>query len=238
MKKIILIFSLIIIFISCPSTAFANEESEVTTQVNVNTNETGIKNDTEPQIATQDEDIYYNVTFVGYKETLVKKVKAGETVVPPTYDLPVKYYWVERENPENEFNFSTPITKDLILDIVLETKKSPIPYYDIEYKTNGGTINGQTIPTQVGDILSGMPTSTREGYSFLGWFDKNGKLWKNGMKISGSMTLYAKWEKNQVVKVNSEVSPKTADDNNVLMYGLVLLVSIVTFIGVKRKNVG
>ena len=68
--------------------------------------------------------------------------------------------------------------------------------YNISYELNGGTITssdytqGEVYP----DTEITLPTVTREGYTFDGWFDENNHKYETGDLMPGNnLTLTAKW---------------------------------------------
>ena len=69
--------------------------------------------------------------------------------------------------------------------------------YTITFNGNGGT-NGASLTKHYGDALGTLPSSSRTGYIFLGWFTAA----SGGTKIStsticyGSVTYYAHWQIN------------------------------------------
>ena len=69
--------------------------------------------------------------------------------------------------------------------------------YTITFNGNGGT-NGESLTKHYGDALGTLPSSSRTGYTFLGWFTAA----SGGTKIStsticyGSITYYAHWQIN------------------------------------------
>ena len=69
--------------------------------------------------------------------------------------------------------------------------------YTITFNGNGGT-NGASLTKHYGDALGTLPSSSRTGYTFLGWFTAA----SGGTKIStsticyGSVTYYAHWQIN------------------------------------------
>jgi uncharacterized repeat protein (TIGR02543 family) len=69
------------------------------------------------------------------------------------------------------------------------------PIYTITFYANGGTVSQVTGTTGSGGKLATLPTPTRNGYSFDGWFTEEA----GGVKItkdqvfSKDMTIYAQW---------------------------------------------
>jgi uncharacterized repeat protein (TIGR02543 family) len=69
------------------------------------------------------------------------------------------------------------------------------PIYTITFYANGGTVSQVTGTTGSGGKLASLPTPTRNGYTFEGWFTEEA----GGVKItkdqvfSKDMTIYAQW---------------------------------------------
>lgn len=85
---------------------------------------------------------------------------------------------------------------------------------------------GESVPTQVlkqGTYLSTLPTPTREGYTFSGWYTNESMTLKIStpyyMTVSNQDTvlvLYAKWTKIAVKSIVATYSEKTATINSEL----------------------
>jgi hypothetical protein len=183
------------------------------------------------------QEVYYKVTFKYGEQTIVEHVKKGDKATEPDLEFyDKKSYWADEQG--YHFDLNTPITRDIVLTL----EREPDCIYPVSVNVNCYSNEGNKKYRYIIRMFKGneleLPKKTRAGYEFLGWYDKSGKQWKNGMIVEEPLFLYARWKKLDFIQTSYTVSPKTADDNNVLMYGLVLLVSIVTFIGVKRKNVG
>ena len=71
------------------------------------------------------------------------------------------------------------------------------PSYTVTLDANGGYVSKSKIFIKDYEIIT-LPTPTRSGYSFLGWFTKatNGKQIHSGktVHITGDATLYAHWK--------------------------------------------
>ena len=64
------------------------------------------------------------------------------------------------------------------------------------FNPNGGTCSPTTLAVEPGVGLAGLPTPTRSGYAFAGWFDENGNEVSNGSAAyARDTTLTARWEK-------------------------------------------
>ena len=71
--------------------------------------------------------------------------------------------------------------------------------YTVTFDANGGTVTPDTMTLTHGDVYGKLPTPTRDGYTFAGWFtDPNGgaKV-EQGDVVTASHTLYAHWTANK-----------------------------------------
>ena len=71
--------------------------------------------------------------------------------------------------------------------------------YTVTFDANGGTVTPDTMTLTHGDVYGELPTPTRDGYTFAGWFtDPNGgaKV-EQGDVVTASHTLYAQWTANE-----------------------------------------
>lgn len=77
---------------------------------------------------------------------------------------------------------------------------------------NGGTMDGNATATrnvESGKQIGTLPTPTRDGYNFLGWYTatSGGSLVEAGTIVSDDMTIYAQWSlKTKTVLVKAVVS--------------------------------
>lgn len=82
---------------------------------------------------------------------------------------------------------------DMAYQVVCEVQAGKVA--SITFNTNGGdAVNAVTKP--IGSILGALPTPTRTGYTFGGWYTDNGAFQNQvdeNTVVSGAMTLYAKW---------------------------------------------
>ena len=70
-------------------------------------------------------------------------------------------------------------------------------YYTLTYNPNGGTVNPTSKTIAKGTAYGTLPTPTRAGYTFNGWYTKasGGTKVSASTKISGNTTIYAHWTK-------------------------------------------
>lgn len=87
---------------------------------------------------------------------------------------------------------------------------------EISLDANGGTVSGATVKVVEGAAIGTLPTPTKEGYTFGGWYTAKG----NGTEVTaetvptGNTTYYARWTKeidNGEGKVTYYVNPIVGD---------------------------
>jgi len=67
--------------------------------------------------------------------------------------------------------------------------------FTITLNPNGGTVSPSTVNRLSGAMMDGLPTPTRAGHAFAGWFTARtgGIQIHAGTTVSGNMTVYARW---------------------------------------------
>lgn len=157
---------------------------------------------------------YYTVTFVNDDTATTQTVFSGKTATEPA--TPKKtdctflgWYTID----DKEYDFTTPVTEDIILyarwkktgtGIILPIIPYPLPipdmnntYYTVTFATNGGS----SVPSQ-SVVKGGTPTQpedpTRDNYTFIGWYYADGfsYLYDFGEPIYNNVTIFAKWFDN------------------------------------------
>ena len=70
--------------------------------------------------------------------------------------------------------------------------------YTVTFDGNGGTPSPSTITKTYGSELGTLPTCSRTGYTFLGWYtaSSGGTKISSTTKITGTITYYAQWSIN------------------------------------------
>ena len=157
----------------------------------------------------------YKVTFMNegkvYHQTEVKK---GTQVQPPSAEPVKEGYtfkgWYTDENYTTEWNFSNPVTNDMNLYAKWERIQCTVTF-----DTQGGEPSIDTQTVYYGEKVAKPDDPAREGHVFLGWFTDEDCTtewdFENDV-VTGNMTLYAKWERNQYTvtfdsKGGSEIDP-------------------------------
>ena len=70
----------------------------------------------------------------------------------------------------------------------------------ITLNANGGKVEPSALAVVYGQAVGALPTPTREGYVFLGWFDEAGSRYDASTvySVKGDTTLTARWIENSV----------------------------------------
>ena len=105
-------------------------------------------------------------------------------------------------NAPNKAGYQTPDAKEVSFDSV-DTKTIVFTYqtisYDITYDLDGGSLSGQSAQYTIETEYT-LPTPTKEGYTFGGWYTNSeftdSKVDKINRGSTGDKTYYAKWYKN------------------------------------------
>lgn len=137
----------------------------------------------------------YTVAFDpdGGSSVADQTVSHNGTATAPAVPSKSGYVFEGWFNGETQFDFATAITSD----ITLTAKWSPRKY-SVSYVLGGGTNaagNPSEYTVESDTITLGAPT--REGYTFLGWYDAelNGdRVTEIAAGSTGSITLYARWQ--------------------------------------------
>lgn len=134
--------------------------------------------------------VTYTVTIDGVEYTVAQ----GQTMGSQMPDDPVREGWCFTgwvdANGES-FTAGTVITGDT----VVTSTWTAIPTYTVSFDANGGVLEGSaSLTVYEGDqlTLSQLPSVSREGYTFDGWYTGDGSLF-SGAEIRGNLTLIAHW---------------------------------------------
>lgn len=92
--------------------------------------------------------------------------------------------------------------------------------YDVTFKVRGGSaVATQTVDE--GGSIATEPQTTKQGYTFLGWYET--PISQNKVtfpyKITGDTTLYAKWQLNASWQDVLDIANETSDEYNVTVFG-------------------
>ena len=73
--------------------------------------------------------------------------------------------------------------------------------YTVTFDANGGTCSTTSVKVTEGDVIGALPTPTRSGYTFDGWYTatSGGTKLTTSWKPTATATVYAHWTKNKEV---------------------------------------
>lgn len=136
----------------------------------------------------------------------VDQIKTSVYIEPaaPTRDGYKFLGWFDAKEGGTQFTADYPLTGNLTLYAHWEQEAAKT--FTIKFDAQGGSAVDEI--TGEKDVAIQMPVTTKEGYTFLGWFTKaeGGKQVKDGYKLSKDLTLYAHWEKKDTEKKNYTVT--------------------------------
>ena len=160
-----------------------------------------------PYKPTKDETVYARWTANKYKITFDGN---GATGIPASKDVTYGEKYGELPTPTKDgFEFDgwykedgTKVTEDDIVNITEETKLTAGwlgAEYTVNFDANGGNTSVTSKKVKNGGKYGELPTPTKTGYTFVGWYDENGNKIENTTtaNISSDVTLTAKYEKNK-----------------------------------------
>lgn len=145
-----------------------------------------------------EKDRIQNVTIDGKKTNPVKYNENNY----PTYDLReykgsgktiyLNAKVTDYENKDYEFTVKLIFSKDCDKN---DEKKT----YTLTYNANGGSVSPKNKSLNEGASYGNLPTPTRSGYTFDGWFTSasGGSKVSSSTIIKANTTIYAHWTKNE-----------------------------------------
>ena len=89
-------------------------------------------------------------------------------------------------------------------------------YSTVQFDGNGGFCSIVSQTALNGSPIGELPTPTRDGYSFLGWYTSDGVNITSGSVIDSDMTLYARWEKSLIVPTLTLSYPSLSFEDEIL----------------------
>ena len=179
----------------------------------------------QPALGHFSDNRYFVSYTVPYGSKLTKEVPA------PAPNSTAKYYfegWKDNYGNSNSDIFYTSSaisTMTVKCDLNFVAQWWPIVTFDAEggvWELSEGQpkIRYVPVPANKNDHIDALRPPVKEGYTFLGWYDKDtGKIIDfNTETFIGARTVYARWAKNATVTfkiVNGYWSGGTAEDRNV-----------------------
>ena len=145
-----------------------------------------------------DQSISKNLVFSVQEDEIFKPTALPNSLNGVTYTMPAGYaYSYTITNPNGETGEYT-VTQDATTIIKYMPK-----YYTLTFNANGGTCATASKQVQYTDYYGTLPTPTREGYRFIGWYTGSNSTGSvTGTKVTSAdiynspanVTLYAGWE--------------------------------------------
>ncbi len=117
---------------------------------------------------------------------------------PQKENYSFKGWYFDNESFENE------LTADFYQNTALESDVNVYAYYQLvneepkEFKVSFDSNGGSKVEEVVTSIIESEPVTTRDGYTFLGWYLDESFINKVTFpfEVTKDQTLYAKWEEN------------------------------------------
>ena len=113
--------------------------------------------------------------------------------IPSTATVGTTYYYCVVTNTDNEATGTKTATSTS--DVVAVTISAPVPKeYTITFHAGGGSVE-PTFATTVNGKLPSLPTPTRSGYSFAGWYTAadGGTAVTTDTQFTQDAVIYARW---------------------------------------------
>ena len=131
----------------------------------------------------------------GYVDTTSKTVTSGYTcgTLPTPTRAGWRFVgWFTAKKGGSLVTSGTVITQDT----VLFAQWVRIKTYQVTFNGNGGKSSLNRKPVPGGDTLGTLPTATRKGYIFVGWYTAKvgGEQVSSSTMVTGKMTVFAHWE--------------------------------------------
>ena len=134
-------------------------------------------------------------------------VEEGKTVTRPNNPTKKGYSFKEWQLDGKTYNFKTKVTDDITLKAVWEK----LVIYTVTFDSDGGT-KVNNLEVEKNNVVTKPTDPTKSGYQFKGWYLGN-NIYDFNTKVTGDITLKAKWEKYYVVSF--DLNGGTGNGNNV-----------------------
>ena len=177
-----------------PNYVIKYKETKETRNVNFGVNIGTRATDVYSQIWYLEKSVTVSYDTDGGSAVNPETVLQGNTVTEPTTTRDHATFdgWYTDKTYQTKWNFNEPVNEDMTL-----YAKWILNEQTVKVETNGGT-KVEDIKVPYGETIN-EPTSTKEGYTFDGWYtDKTYQTkWDFKNAVKADMTLYAKWKENE-----------------------------------------
>ena len=92
----------------------------------------------------------------------------------------------------------TPVVSDTVTgEVVYEATWTPNTY-NVTFDLGGGQMDEKSVEVTFGQPMTNLPTPVREGYTFVGWIDRQGNVYtaETVYTLAGDLFLIAMWQVN------------------------------------------
>ena len=141
--------------------------------------------------------------FSDGSSSYVVECKKGETLVLPASPTKEGYTFLGWYSNTTNSIITIGVVVESNMTLTAKWEKEVMPtIYTVLYDSNGGVFANGAIDRidyyEEGETLA-LPTSpTKEGYTFLGWYNKmTNELLSNGFIVNSDLQIIAKWEKEK-----------------------------------------
>lgn len=145
----------------------------------------------------------YTISFYVDNEIFSTIETSGKEILtlpnaPQKENYSFKGWYFDNESFEdeltNDFYENTPLTNDVNVYAYYELVNEEPKEFKVSFDSNGGS----KVEDVVTSIIESEPYTTRDGYTFLGWYLEESFINKVTFpfEVTKDQTLYAKWEEN------------------------------------------
>lgn len=147
------------------------------------------------------------------------KANAADSVAANT---PAGYQLVTKGGSTQWFNFQGSATLTGQEQITATPQEVVVKYepktFTLYFQVDGGSVNPTSKSVTFDMAVGTLPTPTRSGDVFLGWFDANGTQYTSETvyKVNGDTTLTARWQSESSVLLRIYLDPNTTTPDRIV----------------------
>ena len=180
----------------------------------------------------------YTVTFDsnGGSAVAAQNIEAGQKATKPADPTKDGYDFKGWTLNGSAYDFNTAVNGNITLVATWEQQQVVPTTYTVSFNANGGSVTPASAETNAEGKLATLPTPTRSGYRFNGWYTAKigGTAITNNTVFTADTTVYAHWTKKTTTGFSGSgsnsgttiiQSAKTADIG-VMIYGMTALLSL------------
>ena len=142
---------------------------------------------------------YYTVTFDsnGGSAVTAQSIEAGQKATKPADPTKDGYDFKGWTLNGSAYDFNTAVNGNITLVATWEQQQVVPTTYTVSFDANGGKVTPASATTGADGKLATLPTPTRSGYRFNGWYTAviGGKEITEDTVFTENTTVYAHWTK-------------------------------------------